>query len=373
MDESDQTKHEKTPTRLVRYFKPAYDGLAGFIDRHGMSVIDAPTKDQEAYLVETTTLSRSDIKLGAKEYLRRQIDSIQDDEMRREEKRMMPFTEEQAFSEDDSSCYFSTTNIYEQLNYLKDSPPPLRRVRLGWRDDNTVDYIDDPKGQWLLLKEPKIKNHFVMTDSGKKPANDFTYKIGVDPFAATIVVGKGSNGVIVVYEQFDTNDPENTGMPVALFMGRPKTKAIFHNEALMAAHFFGCKVTYENANDDYFEWFINKGFKNYISKTPKSVIDPNRKRKEKVQTWGVSPKDAYSLNKQLELAQNWVDYHYHKMFFPMIFEDMLEYDHLNRTKYDISVGFMVALSAAAGDIRNVSKENTESRQYVQTYSVEGVR
>lgn len=373
-DESDHMNHEKTPTRLVRYFKPAYDGLAGFIDRHGMSVIDAPTREQEAYLVETTTLSRSDIKLGAKEYLRRQIDSIQDDEMRREEKRMMPFTEEQAFSEDDSSCYFSTTNIYEQLAYLKENPPPLRRVRFGWRDENTVDYADDPKGQWLLLKEPSNKNAYMMSDGGKKPASEYKYKIGVDPFASTIVVGKGSSGVIVVYEQFDTNDPENTGMPVALFIGRPKTKAMFHNEALMAAHFFGCKVTYENANDDYFEWFINKGYRNYISKTPKSVIDPNRKRRgEKVQTWGVSPKDAYSLNKQLELAQTWVDYHYHKMYFPMIFEDMLEYDHLNRTKYDISVGFMIALSAAAGDIRNVSKEKTDSKQYVQMYSVESVR
>lgn len=372
--ESNHFEMERTPTGLVRYFKPAYDGLAGFIDRYGMSVIDAPTKEQESYLLTTTTLSREEIRMGAKEYLKKKIDSIKDDDMRREEKRMMPFTEEEAFAEDDSSCYFNTANIHEQLNYLADNPPPLRRVRFGWVDENTVSYVDDPNGKWLLLKQPKTPNMFSGDGGSKSPMNTAKYKIGVDPFASTIVVGKGSNGVAVVYETLDSLDPENTGLPVAVYIGRPKLKAMFHNEVLMAAHFFSCKATYENANDDYFEWFIGKGYRHYIAKTPKSVIDPNRKKKEGApQTWGVSPKDPYSLNRQLELGQIWVDSYSHKMFFQVIFEDMLEYDHFNRTKSDVTVAFLVALTAAAGDVRNVSKERPQSKQYVQTYSVENVR
>jgi hypothetical protein len=140
----------------------------------------------------------------------------------------------------------------------------------------------------------------------------------------------------------------------------------------MVAFYYGCKATYENANDDYFEWFIDKGYRNYITKTPKSVIDPNRKAKT-VQTWGVSPKDPFSLNKQLELAQFWIDNYSHKMFFKEILEDMMEYDHFNRTKSDITVAFMIALVAAAGDVRNVLKEKKESTSYIQTFDISNVR
>lgn len=371
-NESNHFTHKTTPTGLYRYFKPAYDGYEGFIDRYGMSIIDPPTKDQERYLQETSTLTLDEIKLGAKEYLRQRIDKIEDDEMRLEEKRMMPFNEEEAFAADDSESYFNVSLIREQLEYLKDNKPPMRKITFGWDSSNKVDYKDDANGKWLLLKQPKYPNEVIYDDSGKKPGNTHIYKIGVDPFASTIIVGKGSNGVIVVYEQLDTTDPENSGMPVALYVGRPKTKNLFHTEVLMACHYFGCKATYENANDDYFEWFIDKGYKNFITKTPKSVIDPNRKGKT-VQTWGVSPKDPFSLNKQLELAQFWVDNYSHKMFFKEIFEDMLDYDHFNRTKSDITVAFMIALVAAAGDVRNVLKEKKEVTPFVITYDISNIR
>ena len=371
-NESNQFLHKTTPSGLYRYFKPAYDGYEGFIDRYGMSVVDKPTKDQEKFLLETTTLTLEEIRLGAKDYLRRRIDKIEDDEMRLEEKRMMPFNEEEAFAADESESYFNINMIREQLEYLKDNRPPMRRVTFGFDADNKVDYRDDANGKWLLLKQPKETNSISHTDEGKKPNNTHTYKIGVDPFASTIIIGKGSNGVIVVYEQYDGQDPENTGLPVAMYVGRPKTKNMFHTEVLMACHYYGCKATYENANDDYFEWFIDKGYRSFITKTPKSVIDPNRKAKT-VQTWGVSPKDPFSLNKQLELAQFWIDNYCHKMFFREILEDMLEYDHFDRTKSDITVAFMIALVAAAGDVRNVLKEKKDSLNYIQTYDVSSIR
>lgn len=371
-NESNQFTHKTTPTGLYRYFKPSYDGYEGFIDRYGMSIIEKPTKEQEKYLLETSTLTVDEIRLGAKEYLRQRIEKIEDDEMRLEEKRMMPFTEEEAFAADDSESYFNVNLIREQLDYLKDNKPPLRRITFGWDSENKVDYRDDINGKWLLLKQPKETNAIAWDESGRKPLNAYRYKIGVDPFASTIIVGKGSMGVAVVYEQYDPTDPENTGMPVALYVGRPRTKNLFHSEVLMACIYFGCKATYENANDDYFEWFIDKGYKNFITKTPKSVIDPNRKAKT-VQTWGVSPKDPFSLNKQLELAQFWVDNYYQKMYFPTIFEDMLEYDHFNRTKSDITIAFMIALVAAAGDVRNVLKEKKESLSVVQTYDISHIR
>jgi hypothetical protein len=61
------------------------------------------------------------------------------------------------------------------------------------------------------------------------------------------------------------------------------------------------------------------------------------------------------------------------MFFREIFEDMLEYDHFSRTKSDITVAFMIALVAAAGDVRNVLKEKKESASLIQTYDISNIR
>jgi hypothetical protein len=47
-----KTDNKKTPNRFVTYFTPAYDNYEGFIDKYGMSVIDAPTDEQYKYLVE---------------------------------------------------------------------------------------------------------------------------------------------------------------------------------------------------------------------------------------------------------------------------------------------------------------------------------
>jgi len=69
---------KKTPNRFVTYFTPAYDNYEGFIDKFGMSVIDAPTQEQYDYLVSKwvvkdpitgeaiSEISEEDIKLGAK-------------------------------------------------------------------------------------------------------------------------------------------------------------------------------------------------------------------------------------------------------------------------------------------------------------------
>jgi hypothetical protein len=61
------------------------------------------------------------------------------------------------------------------------------------------------------------------------------------------------------------------------------------------------------------------------------------------------------------------------MFYEQILEDMLDYDHFNRTKSDITVAFMIALVAAAGDVRNVLKEKKDSISYIQTFDIANIR
>ena len=76
-----KTGGKKTPNRFVTYFTEAFDNYEGFIDRYGMSVIDAPDEETYNYLVNRwvvkdpitgdtiSELSEDDIRLGARAYV----------------------------------------------------------------------------------------------------------------------------------------------------------------------------------------------------------------------------------------------------------------------------------------------------------------
>ena len=135
-DESSQFENSVMATGLYRYFCPAYDGFEGYIDKYGMSIIDAPTEEQKQYILEKFGMK---IEVGAKEYLQEQRRLIKDKKALSEEIRMNPFSEEEAFMIDQKKCYFNSEKIYNQIDFLKEERVGLRRVRLFWKTERTVD------------------------------------------------------------------------------------------------------------------------------------------------------------------------------------------------------------------------------------------
>jgi len=340
-DESSQFANQYTASGLYRYFCPAYDGYEGFIDEYGMSIIDAPTEEQKKYIKERYGMN---ITMGAKEYLIEQRKLIKDKKALSEEIRMNPFTEEEAFMIDQKKCYFNSEKIYNQIDFLKEEKVRLRRVRLFWKDDKTVDWADDKDGPWMIQKFPdddeknKVREH----EGIKSPANAHKYVSGIDPFKSSVISGKGSMGACYVFERYDINDPNNTGMPIAEYVDRPRLKSLFHDEMLKAAVFWGYKACYENdVGDDFVDYFTNKGFKGYLMRTPESAIDKNKRRH--VVKYGVTSGDAFALARQLDTCITYVENHCEKIVFPDLLEELLQYDHENRTVYDRTVAFMISL------------------------------
>ena len=340
-DESSQFANQYTASGLYRYFCPAYDGYEGFIDEYGMSIIDAPTEEQKKYIKERYGMN---ITMGAKEYLIEQRKLIKDKKALSEEIRMNPFTEEEAFMIDQKKCYFNSEKIYNQIDFLKEEKVRLRRVRLFWKDDKTVDWADDKDGPWMIQKFPdddeknKVREH----EGIKSPANAHKYVSGIDPFKSSVISGKGSMGACYVFERYDINDPNNTGMPIAEYVDRPRLKSLFHDEMLKAAVFWGYKACYENdVGDDFVDYFTNKGFKGYLMRTPESAIDKNKRRH--VVKYGVTSGDAFALARQLDTCITYIENHCEKIVFPDLLEELLQYDHENRTVYDRTVAFMISL------------------------------
>jgi len=340
-DESNQFNDRYTATGLYRYFCPAYDGYEGFIDEYGYSIIDEPTEEQKKYVSDRYGMK---IESGAKEYLLAQRRLISDKKALSEEIRMNPFSEEEAFMIDQKKCYFNSDKIYNQIDFLKEERISLRRIRLFWKNDKAVDWADDANGPWMVHKLPDKdnQNKFVERDGMRTPGNTDKYVSGIDPYKSSIISGKGSMGACYVFERLNTSDPNNTCMPIAEYVDRPRLKSMFHDEMLKGAVFWGYKACYENdVGDDFVDYFSNKGFRGHLMRTPESAIDKNRKRT--VHKFGVTSGDAFAMARQLDTCITYIENHCDKIVFIDLLEELLQYDHENRTIYDRSVAFMISL------------------------------
>ncbi len=367
-DSSNHFENNITATGLYRYFCPAYDGYEGFIDEYGMSIIDAPTEEQKAYIKSRFGM---DITMGAKDYLINQRSIIQDKKALSEEIRMNPFTEEEAFMIDQKKCYFNSENLYNQLDALNEDKIKLRRVRLYWKDARTVDWADDKDGPWVVYKFPNDseRNKFTEIDGVRTPGNAHKYVSGIDPFKSSVISGKGSMGACYVFERLDSSDPENTGMPIAEYLDRPRLKSMFHDEMLKAAVYWGYRACYENdVGDDFVDYFSNKGFKPYLMKTPESAIDKMRRRT--VHKYGVTSGDAFAMARQLDTCIMYIESHCHKIVFPDLIEELLQYDHENRTPYDRSVAFMISLLSGIS-VENATRERAKASIPIRTFKITG--
>lgn len=365
-DESSQFGNSYTATGLYRYFCPAYDGYEGFIDKYGMSIIDTPTEEQKQYILDRFGMK---IEQGAKEYLMNQRKIITDKKALSEEIRMNPFTEEEAFMIDQKKCYFNSEKIYNQIDFLKEERVGLRRVRLFWKTERTVDWADDPEGPWIVYKFPNDaeKNGFMEKEGQRHPGNAHKYVSGIDPFKSSVISGKGSMGVCYVFERLNPADPNNSCMPIAEYVDRPRLKSMFHDEMLKAAVYWGYKACYENdVGDDFVDFFTNKNFKQYLMRTPESAIDKQRKRT--VQKFGVTSGDSFAMARQLDTCITYIESHCEKIVFVDLLEELLQYDHENRTPFDRSVAFMISLLAGIG-VESIRKEREYSVIPIKTFSI----
>lgn len=362
-DESDQSQNKVTATGLYRYFSPAYEGLEGFIDEYGHSIVEGASQETKKWLSETYGEAYD----GAKEYLLKERDRKTDQEAKNEEIRMNPFTEKEAFMIDQQKCYFNVDNLSDQIEYLKKNPK-LTVMRRGKfypvGDDGKVAWADDPNGPWLVFKFPppgqECRRH--MSDYGWAPANTHKYAAGIDPHRHSHTKGNKelSKTSAWIFEKLDESDPENTGMPVAWYFDRPKLKDYMYDQILYGSIYFGCTGLYEaDASDDYLSYYKKKnigqhiGFKSYIRWTPTCAMQPlNPGRKIP----GVSSKDPFAFTKQLELGQAYIEFHCHKIFFLHLLEEALLYDHEDRQVYDKMVSFLVTLINVVGDTSAQSQQ-----------------
>ena len=349
-DEEVDENEDATANRLVRYYCPAYDGLAGFIGKYGESIVDVPTEEQTKYLIEKYGQKKYDgqLKFGAKAYLEKRRSKLKGSELE-EEIRKYSFNEQEMFMAANTECVFNMYNISQREEQLKENRVYKRSVvffrdmqqKVRWRD-----VTDNEKAfHWKITWFPPEKetNKFFTDGKIRKPSRIQDGAITVDSYSNSQGGRKyGSKASAWIGRRFDINDPKNTGKAIGHLYGRPAVKDILHEQVMLAAEYFGYQVWYEHTADDYDGYFRERGKLGYLGKYPLSLIDPT-KRANADRHRG-TPITPFSLTRQLDNGIAYFEYHCDLIDFEEILETAKLFDPYDRTAYDCIVSFLMLIS-----------------------------
>ena len=292
-DLADHFKLDRTTNRIVRYFTPAFDGYVGFIDKHGISVIDPPNEEQYKYLVENFVgmgdLTESDVRLGARDYLiskRVGLDGV----ALEEEIRMNPFDEREMFMSALTGCIYNSFKLNEQLDWLSWNPM-IERGNLVWEtgdkfykqiemSDGTIHtelsklkWVKDDNGKYEKVKGwiPKEENNVYGKNGFFIPNGNYAIRIGADPFKYDKTKeNRKSNCAAYAYQMPDyiNKDYEFNDTFVMRYVDRPSTTDLANEYVLRMAWYCGCKVLFERNVNHWKSYFASQkcsGFLMWLS------------------------------------------------------------------------------------------------------------
>jgi hypothetical protein len=361
-ENADVDKRTPTINRLVRYFSPSFDGYEGFIDQYGFSVINSPTPEQKKYLVDKwvvtdengvtiSEISEEDIELGAKAYILKRREGRTGDDLE-EEIRMNPCNEVEAFMSANADCIFNVVKLNEQIERLKESPVPKRKIifyrdeinqSIRWRDARDTETF-----AWEFVSDLNLKgevNKHYYDNGTKRPGRVDIGVIGVDGYSNS-QGGKryGSKASAWVYSKYDLRDPLNTGLFTGHLYGRPNEKEELHNQIILAAEYLGYQVYYEFVADDYYTYFKNRGKLGYLAKFPLNAIDPSKRKKDVERHYGF-PVTDFAMTKQNDSMISYVEHYCEKIYWLELLEDLKNFEPSKRTPSDRTVSAMIALVA----------------------------
>lgn len=369
-----------TPSRVVRIFDSAAEGYEGCIDKFGESVIDDP-------VAPVMGNDGNWITEGARTKILREREGLEGMELM-DHRRDYPLDEFDMFAFELGVCEFKEANFIAQLRWLEANPVFLRKCRLypeqvikknQFNDKkeifDIIKYMNDDAGGWLLYEPPEVENLF--DHRGRmRPLNTLRYSIGVDQTKDGFSVG-GSKATICVFKKSHIIKGEEKGLyPVALYVGKPHLMGDFYGEVLKACLWFGCKVNFEiDSGTHFYDYFFAKDADMFLEWTPRVAIDP-AKRHPLIEP-GSRSGNPYQFAMQLEVAKKYFDGtipdgyngNVHRVVFPIIIKQGLEYNHADREKSDVLISLIMALLPCFGSLDYIDPTPLKPKRILPTYKL----
>lgn len=362
-------------------FIEAYDGYDGFIDFYGESIIDDPTDEQWVFMQSKGATER----IGAKEYQRRaraMYEADGDTEGLQHLKRQEPWTVQEAFDNNNVNCHFNLMYLTRLKDRLIDAPPLYRQGNFHFDGPDKVVFVEDAMtGRfWISWFPPAhLTNMIQAGPNGYAPLNKGLGVIGVDPFGSANVVDKkrASKGAIHGKLYFDYKTEAANKAFVAAngkdmpgywptpsvfleYLERPTTMAIFYDDILKAAIFFGMPISLERNINGLESYLMTKGYGEMMLSNAELKGGLDCSHEDYIKK-GISMTEDLAVE-CLELINNFIngDHHHLKGMQYNLWEDprrlpflrtidnLINFSNDNRTIYDLVMSFMQVHKAEWG-------------------------
>jgi hypothetical protein len=268
-----RNKIGQTSSGLYVLFIPAYDGLEGFVDEYGMSVMDDPTPEQAKYL---------DIEYGAKKHIEMQIEHLSskaDKTDLLDFQRQTPTTYRGCFRTNQRNPFFNIPLIEERLDQLRDDKTMMIRGNFEWLGEpyrSKVKFVEDPNGRFRISKllHGNESNKFFWNAEFEswEPLN-LGFCAGADTFKSNKVKSKKkSDGAGAVFWGHDILlDPHDKNVElwqsnrfVCTYSNRLPTKEDYGDDMIMMCLYYGCPMFPETNVPFVTEHFEKLGFDRFL-------------------------------------------------------------------------------------------------------------
>ncbi|MEE9337988.1 MAG: hypothetical protein V3U87_07915 [Methylococcaceae bacterium] len=355
-DRYKRTKNNRTLSGLYNLFIPAYDGLEGFIDDYGNSIIqeakDYLRNTREAYI------------------LAEDFDSLS------EFIRMYPMQYRECFRGDSQKCKFNLKIIEDRLDELTfTTKPPTTKGDFIWKNgvkDGEVEWFPNERGKFEISYglENVESNKYLYFNGIKIPANNNLFIAGADPYKfKTTTSGKKSDGAGAVFMFRDTSQDGaekdvtewKTHRFICTYSHRPKTKKEYGEDMLKMCVYYGCKLNAEINVSFLWDHFEERGYIGYLWYG-----------KDK-RTGKINPKPGTYTGDEVREDifreyHTYIEMHGSRECHPEILRQCLDIgDKMN--DYDLFVAGGLALLAAKGkQIINLNEQKEEPVHFHQTYN-----
>lgn len=362
-DDSNQEnadEYGRTVIGLYRIFIGAEFGYEGWVGEFGESIVSTPTPEQTEYLKK---IGCPDPTIGSREYLQKERDKLKN---RPKDLQLLigmaPFNADEVFESANDRCIFDLKELNEREEELKlklqeegldiSTGELGRRGKFYFTPNGRVKFIDDSEGLWYVhrfLKDNE-SNKFEIINGKQTPANQEFGAAGLDPiFSGDAAVDAGSDASCIIRARFSSMDEDNTGIPVAMLIGRMADTNKLYEQVFAGVVYYGVKLLGERSTESWIKWAENNKLDNYILGT---------KRSDGTEVKGISAQQTTNIKNEHAEAQVLSSLHDNKKIpFIRLIRDRQAFNVDKRTKFDACMADGYALMAEKAPFKVIKKEN----------------
>lgn len=293
----------QTKSGVRRLWVNSWDGLDGFVDPWGQSVIDKPTERQIKYAPPHAVYNK--LKIGAKEYLEKDILPLlasgrpQDLKLYYLKIKKNPLKSADMWAGRSGDLGFDypvidkCIVILKRRNIVEKITEP---VDLAWKDGvpfSSIVIVRRDSGRFIMSDIERFEGQYNLWTYGatiwnekkqtfenqRMPLNMLVFTAGADSFAyggldsssRKIYKSKLSDGGGAVFWNYDSivdggtdiRDAES-GRFVCTYLNRVPSLEEYCSDMLKMCHLYGAMLAFERNKDDLWQYFVDNGYGGYL-------------------------------------------------------------------------------------------------------------